>query len=174
MFISWFFLFFNSYAIPVIPDKIEIPAQLKKRTAKQIEAVFFSMEKQYNQKTANLWKLKYHKALLLKEKNTNSFCEIMKNLSTPSAFPLKELALIQSYELCPYSEKLHFNPEQFPEWLRLRLAESFYKRRKTFEDPENSLKATIYLAQNSLFKDLRISYLKHALSLAKKQKKIKQ
>ena len=169
--IFWFFLLFNSYAIPVIPDKIEIPAQLKNRTPDQIQAVFSSMEKQHNQKTANLWKLKYYKALFLKEKNTKSFCEIMKELSATPAFPLKELALIQSYELCSYSEKLYFKPEQFPKWLRLRLAKAFYKRRKIFKDSENSLKAAIYLAQNSLFKDLRISYLKHALSLAREQKK---
>ena len=161
----------NLYAVPVIPDEMEIPAQIKNRSTDQIKAVFSSLEKQHRQKTANLWRLKYHKALLLKEKDKDFFCKMMKELGASPMFPLKDLALIHSYELCSFSFKLHFEPESFPEWLRLRLAEAFYKRRKIFNHSEQTLKATIYLAQNSLYKDLRISYLKHALILAKEQKK---
>ena len=125
------------------------------------------MEKQHNQKTANLWFLKYKKAVLLKKRDTKSFCKIMKELASAPAFPLKDLALIQSYELCFYPEELQFKPESFPEWLRFRLAEAFYKRRKAFKNPDQTLEAATYLAENTPYKDLKISYLKHALSLAK-------
>ncbi len=165
------FLVFSASAIPVIPDEISVPPQLKSRSAKQIEAVFSSLEKQHSHKTANIWRLKYHKAKLLKKKKTDSFCAIMKELSQSPAFPLKDLALIQSYELCPYPKRPEFRPKRFPEWLRLRLAQAFYQRRKVFEDPESALKAAAYLAKNSRDKELRISYLKHALSMANQQKK---
>ena len=173
-FLNIFFLFvfsFSSHSLPVIPDEINVPKFLKKRTPDQIQAVFSSLKKQSDNKTANLWLLKYQEALLLKEKKTEIFCSLMKELSEAPAFPLKQLSLIQSYEVCPYPEDLKFQPESFPEWLRFRLAETFYKRRKLFEDKENSLSATIYLAKNSPYKDLRVSYLKHALALAKEQKK---
>ncbi len=166
--ISFFCL--NSQALPLTPDEIPLPKKIKNKSPVQINAVFSSLEKQHKQKTANVWKLKYHKALLLKEKDEKSFCSIMKELSDIPIFPLKDLALIQSYELCPYPEGLIFDPEQFSIWLRLRLAKSFYKRRKFFEEPEQTLKAIIYLAKNSAYKDLRVSYLKHALSLANEQK----
>ncbi|MDE0092607.1 MAG: lytic transglycosylase domain-containing protein, partial [Oligoflexia bacterium] len=72
--------------------------------------------------------------------------------------------------LCPFESPLQFDPESVPDWLKLKLAESFYKRRKIFDQPVQTLKATIYLAEYSAYKQLRISYLKHALSLAKEQK----
>ena len=59
---SLFFLSLNSYALPVIPDEISIPAKLKNRNAAQIKVVFSSLEKQHNQKTANLWKLRYRQS----------------------------------------------------------------------------------------------------------------
>ena len=160
---------FSVYALPVVPDEIIIPANIESRTAEQIKTVFSSLEKQNQNKTANIWSLKYQKALLLQKKDTKTFCEIMQELSEAPAFPLKQLALIKSYELCPFESPLLFDPESFPKWLRLKLAEAFYKRRKTFDQPAQILKATIYLAENSLYKELRISYLKHALSLAKEQ-----
>ena len=156
--------------MPVIPDEIEIPIEIKNRTAEQIKAVFFSLEKQYTNKTANLWRLKYQLALLLKQKDTAFFCENMKELSSVPAFPLNQLALIESYELCPFEKKLQFDPQTAPDWLKLRLAEAFYKRRKAFEQPAQTLKAVFYLAENSLYKELRVSYLKHALALAEEQK----
>lgn len=160
-----------SHSLPVIPDELNIPKHLNKRTASQIQAVFSSLKKQYDNKTANLWLLKYQEALLLKKKKTEVFCSYMKELSKAPAFPLKQLSLVQSYEICPYPEDLKFHPESFPEWLRFRLAEAFYKRRKFFKNEETTLSAVIYLAKNSPYKDLKVSYLKHALSLAEEQKK---
>ncbi|MCZ0931741.1 MAG: lytic transglycosylase domain-containing protein, partial [Oligoflexia bacterium] len=86
------------------------------------------------------------------------------------AFPLKQLALIESYELCPFEVSPQFDPQAVSDWLKLKLAEAFYKRRKVFEQPAQTVKATVYLAENSLYKELRVSYLKHALILAKEQK----
>ena len=163
------FVALNSYSIPIIPDEIEIPENIEKRSAEQIEAVFSSLETQYKSKTANLWMLRYQQALLLKQKDTPFFCESMKELSFVPAFPLSQLALIESYELCSFDTPPSFDPESVPSWLRLRLAKSFYKRRKSFNQPEQTLKATFYLAENSLYKELRISYLKHVLSLAKER-----
>ena len=160
----------SALSLPLVPDEIPIPKHLTKRSSVQIQAVFSSLKKKYNNKTANLWLLKYKEALLLKKKKTELFCSLMKELATAPAFPLKQLSLIESYELCPYPKDLKFAPEAFPEWLRFRLAETFYKRRKLFENKEATLEATIYLAKNSPYKDLRVSYLKHALSLVKDQK----
>lgn len=160
----------KSLGISFIPDEIDIPTQLKKRNPVEIKAVFSSLEKQNKQKTANLWKLKYHSALMLKKKDKDFFCKTMKELGSISAFPLKDLALIESYELCPYSE-LKFKPESFPEWLRTALAEAFYKRKNLFDDPDQTLQAIIYLSYNSPYKELRVSYLKHALVLAEEPKK---
>ena len=160
-------LFFNvslgAYTLPLIPDKIPIPKEIKHKSAGQIKAVFSSLEQQHNKKTANLWLLHYQKALWLKEKDQKTFCLIMKELGTTPAFPLNDLALIESYELCPYLKELEFDAEKFPKWLRLRLAQAFYKRRKVFANPKQTLEATIYLAQNSTYKELKVSYLKHAL-----------
>ncbi len=154
-----------------VPEEIAIPPQLSKRTAKQIHLVFSSLEKQNQEKTANLWRLKYHKALLLKNKDKDSFCKIMQELSESPAFPLKDLAKIQSYKLCPFPFELSFEPHLFPEWLRLSLASALYKRRKHFEQPQLTLKALTYLSQKSPYKELRVSYLKHAIALAKEQDK---
>ena len=156
--------------MPVTPDEIEIPVDMENRTAEQIKAVFSSLEKQHKNKTANLWKLQYQQALLLKQKDTGVFCKSMKELNSTPAFPLNQLALIESYELCPFETSPKFEPKSVPDWLELRLAKAFYKRRKAFDQPGQSLKAAIYLAENSPYKELRVSYLKHVLTLAEEQK----
>ena len=159
-----------SFALPVIPDKIETPKDIESKTPKQIKSLFSSLRAKHNNKTANLWKLKYQEALLLKTKDSESFCKNMRDLSLAPAFPLKQLALIESYSLCPFEKAPQFEPESQPDWLKLKLAEAFYKRRKNFEQAEQTLKALIYLAENSPYKELRVSYLKHALALAEEQK----
>ena len=155
--------------IPLIPDEIKIPKNIEKKKALQIQAVFSSLEKQHKTKTANLWSLKYRKALLLEKKETKVFCDIMKELSQVSIFPLKDLALIKSYAVCPFEEAVSFDLSSVPVWLRLDLAKAFYKRRKLFDDPEQTLKATLYLAKNSPYKEPRTSYLKHVLTLIKER-----
>ena len=164
------FSLLTSYALPTIPDEIKVPVDIGKRTPDQIKSVFSSLEKQHKNKTANLWKLKYQQALLLKDKDTEAFCKSMRELSSISVFPLWQLALIESYSACPFETAPQFDPETMPDWLKLRLAEAFYKRRKFFDQPNQTLKATIYLAENSFYKELRISYLQHALTLSKEQK----
>ena len=154
------------------PDKISFPAALKTRTPEQIKAVFFSLKKQHENKRANLWFLDYRQAEFLREKDRGFFCQTMDKLSKDSDFPLKHLSQIQSYEFCPHpEEQLAFEPLEFPKWLRMSLAEAFYRRRKQFEKSGQTLSATIYLGENSPYKELRVSYLKHALSLAEEQKK---
>jgi len=161
-----FLLGFNSYGFDsFIPDEIKIPEGIEKRTESQIKSIFLSLEKQYNNKTANLWRLKYHQALLLEKKDRNFFCETMKELSQISSFPLKSLSLIKSYSLCSFDHKITFDPSSFPDWLRRSLAKAFYERRKFFDDPEQTFKATLYLGEHSPYKEERISFLKHALFL---------
>ena len=104
------------------------------------------------------------------KKDPSAFCQIMTELSQSPAFPLKDLAKIKSYEICPFESEPLFDPEAVPEWLRLELAKAFYKRRKYFERFLNTLNATVYLSENSPYKDLKISYLKHAISLAENEK----
>ena len=151
--------------LPLIPDEIAIPKNIEKKTAVQIKALFDSLEKQNNNKTANLWKLRYQKALLLEKKDSKAFCTLMKELAQVKIFLLKDLALIKSYSLCSFSEYLVFVPSLVPSWLSLDLAKAFYKRRKFFDKPKETLRATFYLGQNSPYKELRVSYLKHALKL---------
>ena len=151
----------------LIPDEIDIPKNIEKKSAVIIKSVFSSLEKQHQIKPANIWSLKYRQALLLKTKDTKSFCKIMKELSQVSNFPLKDLALIESYSLCPFEETLFFNPSLVASWLDLELAQAFYKRRKLFDNPEETLKATFYLGKQHPYKELRTSYLKHALTLIK-------
>ena len=163
------FLAFKAYPVSLIPDDIEIPLKLK--STESIQAVFSSLEQLHNKKTANLWRLRYQKALLLKQKEPLMFCDIMKDLSQTPLFPLKDLALVHSYERCAFNAPPEFLPKQVPKWLRLRLAEAFYKRRKHFTQKESTLKALLYLSKNSPYKELRISYLKHALALFKEMEK---
>ena len=153
----------------LIPDEIDIPKNIEKKSAVIINSIFLSLEKQHQMKPSNVWSLKYRQALLLKTKDTKSFCKIMKELSQISNFPLKDLALIESYSLCPFEEPLFFNPSLVASWLDLELAKAFYKRRKFFDNPEETLKASFYLGKNHPYKELRTSYLKHALTLIKEK-----
>ena len=155
---------------PEKPEKIKVPADIEGMTIEQIKVIFSSLEKKHQNKPANLWSLKYQLALLLKQKEPVVFCEIMKKLSETPAFPLKQLALIESYELCPFDCPLQFDPDSVSDWLRLRLAESFYKRQKIFNQTPQTLKALVYLAENISRKELKISYLQEAIILAKEQK----
>lgn len=165
----FFLLFFSfkAFSLPLIPDTIEIPKALKSKKKTEIQSVFSSLKEKHNNKTANLWLLDYQEAFLLKDKDTKLFCQAMKDLSSQPKFPLKLLAQIKSYEVCPFDEELKFEPKQFPSWLELSLAQALYKRNRLFKNPELTLKSCIYLAKNSPYKELRVSYLKHALSLLK-------
>ena len=163
---SLIFLCFKSYSLVfLIPDQIDVPDKIEKKTAGQIKAILSSLEKKHKNKTANIWSLRYRKALLLEEKDTEAFCGIMKELSQVPAFPLKSLALVKSYSLCPFESDIEFDISSVPDWLRLELAKAFYKRRKFFDNPKQTLKAVLYLGENSPYKELRVSFLKQALAL---------
>ena len=151
------------------PDEIALPKISRKKTAQQIHRIFLRLEKRYGNKEANLWFLRYKKALLLQKKDTKAFCQIMTQLSATPDFPLKTLALVKSYKPCAFPSEPLFDPNQVPQWLKLELAQAFYQRRKLFEHEENTLNATLYLAKNSNYKELRLSYLKHAISLVKEK-----
>ena len=166
-----FLVGFNSYAETWKPDEMNLPKNIHKKSPKQIQQIFDDLESQHNNKPANLWFLKYKKALLLQKKDLNSFCNILTELSTTVDFPLKTLAKIKSYPQCPFKTEPLFDPNLVPKWLELELAKAFYQRRNHFDHFENTLNATVYLAQNSDYKELRLSYLKHAISLVKQAKK---
>ena len=152
-----------------LPDKIPLPSGLKKRSHIKIKALFASLKKQYGKKSANLWFLSYQEALLLKKKDRDSFCRLMEDLANDPAFPLKDLARIETYGLCPFAHSPAFEPERFPVYLRLKLAQAFYKRRKLFEDKAQTLKALKYLGRHGPYKELKVSYIKQALFYAERE-----
>ena len=98
----------------------------------------------------------------------------MKELAETKQFPLYQLALIHSYEFCPYPDSLKFQPQSFPPWLQIRAAEAFYKRKKKFKNLQHTFESAKYLGKHNPYKESRVSYLKHALSLAKEQNKTKE
>lgn len=155
---------------------VEIPKNIDELSLEEVQSLFAVLENEHQNETSSLWQLKFQKALLFKKKqgDPDVFCQNMKDLAQTPQFPLYQLALIYSYESCPYQEEPHFNPEAFPKWLKLRLAQSFYERGQSFKKDKSFFKAVKYLGHRSPLKDDRISYLKQALSLArnKKQKKL--
>ncbi len=167
-------LSFSSFSLSLKSKDITLPKQIEKSSAKKIHTLFNGLEKTHSDSTPTLWRLKFQKALLLKKKEPKTFCKNMQELSTIKSFPLYQLALIYSYEICPYSKtSLTFEDSAFPEWLKLRWAEAFYKRGIFFKNKDHIIQSAKYLGQHALYKDLRISYLKHALSLSKQKKETK-
>lgn len=161
-----FYFCTNVYASSLIPRNINLDTyHFKNKTAEQIEQSFASLKNEHTDQ-ATLWSLTYQEARFLKHKNTKVFCSNMKDLANQEDFPLRQLALIESYELCPYDD-LSMQEDQFPKWLRLRLAQAFYIRHKTFKQDPISLQAYLYLGQHSLDKHQKIFYLKLGLALAK-------
>ncbi|MCY4513288.1 MAG: hypothetical protein OXB86_06335 [Bdellovibrionales bacterium] len=154
---------------PLLPSELSLPSQIEKRTKEQIQSVFSSLENTHQSHQNALWWLKFKKALVFEEKDETIFCQEMKDLSQEKAFPLHQLALISSYSLCPFSSPLRFSPEDFAPWFRLRLARTFYKRGKKFQNRKHILDAAEYLGKHEDAKETRVSYLKHAVSLAREE-----
>ena len=152
-----------------LPENVPLPKGAKKMSAKNLRAAFSSLKKKHSANPATVWSLAYQEALLLREKDTKAFCESMKWLSVMERFPLHQLALIKTYEVCPYQGRLKFDPFLFPIWLQLRAAKAFYKRKDRFISPRLTFEAARYLGFKSPYKDLKISYLKHALFIAHKE-----
>ena len=157
-----------------LPEHVPLPwdpwdARAKKPGVKKIRAAFSSLKKKHAASPATVWSLTYQEALLLKQKDAGAFCESMRLLSAEDRFPLHQLALISSYEICPYPGGLKLEPDLFPVWLQLRAAEALYKRKAKFNSPRLTFEAARHLGMRSPYKDLRISYLKHALFIAGKE-----
>ncbi len=165
------FLNSSSFGLSLKSKDIVLPKQIAKQSSQKIHSIFEELKKIHSDSTPTLWKLKFQKALLLKKKDLKTFCKNMTELSKIESFPLHQLALIYSYEVCPYPQtSLVFDHSSFPEWLKIRLAESFYKRGKKFKNSDYIFESAKYLGEYAPFKDLRIFYLKHALSLSKQKK----
>ncbi len=148
------------------PELVSLPKGIKKMSAGEIRAVFAPLKKQHAASPSTIWSLTYREALLLKKKDSKAFCEGMKLLASMERFPLHQLALIQSFEICPYSEGLKLEPSDFPPWLQVRAAEAFYKRKARFRSPMQTFEAAKFLGLQSPYKEIRASYLKHALFIA--------
>ena len=171
-----FFIFLSlislsSFGLSLKSNDIILSKNIKNQSARKIHETFEKLEKTHSNSTPTLWRLKFQKSLFLKKKEQKTFCKNMKELSKIESFPLHQLALIQSYEVCPYLKTtLVFNVNAFPEWLRIRLSEAFYERGKTFKNSDYIFQSAKYLGQGASHKDLRIFYLKHAISLSKQKK----
>ena len=174
MYLMFFLLIFLSSAasageVSFLPEKLSLPPQLGTRTKEQVQSVFSSLERTHHSNPKALWWLKIQKARLLKQKDEAIFCREMGELSQEKDFPLRQLSLIYFYSLCSFSAPLRFSPEDFPPWFRLKLARTFYKRGKKFQNKKHVLNAAEYLGKNEESKEARVSYLKHAVFLAKEQ-----
>ena len=131
--------------------------------------MFSSLEKTYPSQPKALWWLKFKKALIFKEKDETIFCKEMTDLSQEESFPLHPLALIYSYSLCPLPSPPRFSPEDFAPWFRLKLARAFYKRGKKFQNRKHILDAAEYLGKHEEAEETRVSFLKHAVFLAREE-----
>jgi len=152
-----------------LPEELFLPSQIEKRTTEQIQSVFSSLEKTYHSQPKALWWLKFKKALIFEEKEEAIFCKEMTDLSREKAFPLHQLALIYTYSLCPLPSPPRFSPEDFAPWFRVKLARAFYKRGKKFQNRKHTLDAAEYLGKHEEAEETRVSYLKHAVFLAKEE-----
>ena len=159
---------------PLPPENLFLPTKLGSRTAEQIQSVFSSLEKTHSSSLPALWQLKFQKARLLEKKAPEIFCREMTELSEDKDFPLRRLALIYAYSLCPSPAPKGFFPQEFPPYLRLALVRSLYKRAKKFQNKKQLLDAAEYLGEREDGKQARISYLRHAVSLAKKTEDSRQ
>lgn len=150
------------------PKDISLPSSLKHRSAPQIKSIFSSLQNLHNQTRGALWWLKIQQAFFLKEKEEVFFCKNMKELSTTSDFPLQKLALIYFYESCPLDYTPEFKSDDFPEWLQSKATKSFYRRYTKYKNTGPLLEVTIKLIERTSGKELKTSYIKQAINLAKK------
>ena len=172
VFVSVFFSF-SASSKSFFPKDLHIPSQLKQKSLNEIQIDFFKFRKKYKGQPEVLLWLKFKRALLVKDKEEKIFCYEMKKLAENDKFPLKDLALIYAYSACFFAEEPSFSPDEFPKWLRLKYAYSFYLRGKKLGDKKYLMDASYYLGKNQEDKDVKISYLKVASSLARKHKEEK-
>ena len=159
---------------PFLPEGLTLPSQIGKRTKGQILTVFSSLESAHRSHEKALYWLKFQKARLMEKKNPKVFCLEMESLSQTEGFPLHDLARIYFYSQCPLTPSPQLLPEEFPPYLRLNLARAFYKRGKKFGDKNLILSSAEYLGKQEEGRELRISYLKHAVFLTKELKDSRQ
>ncbi|MGI9548566.1 MAG: transglycosylase SLT domain-containing protein [Bdellovibrionales bacterium] len=174
MFLLLFIFSFPGMGLSLKPNDLVLPEKVESFSKEKLESTFKQLEEAHSESTPTLWRLKFQKSLLLKKQDPAAFCEGMGELAKTPSFPLHQLSLIYFYESClDISDPSPvFDPEAFPEWLRIRLAKSFYQRGKKFNNKDYILLSSQYLGEHAPYKDLRISYLKHALSLAKQENKV--
>ena len=159
-------LFFqNSFATP--PLILEgIPSIPKSRSTKQLKQSFQNLKFDHRENRAILWWLQFREGEMIPD----LFCGNMEALSKEKDFPLSSLAGIYFYEQCSPKEKLTFNIENFPDWLKPLAALSSYRRGKKTSNKKQILNAALKLARLSPYEELQISYQQHARRLARELK----
>ena len=150
------------------PQGILLPPSLETRSSLQIKSIVSSLQNTYQNEKGVVWWLKMQQAFLLKEKEESFFCKNMKELSEDLNFPLHQLTLIYFYENCPLPEIPPFDLSVFPEWLHAKASKSFYTRYTKFKNKKQLLEATLTLIKQTGGRELKISYIKQAIDLAKK------
>ena len=162
--------FQNSFANILPPENIKLPSKILSMNAEQIQLTFQKLRDNHSEDQGALWWLQFKKGEALRKKSKALFCENMEALSKEPEFPLSFLAGIYFYEDCSLSESLFFNMENFPDWLKPRAALAPYRRGKKSGNQKEVLNAAVYLATYSPYKELQVSYQKHARVLSKKLK----
>ncbi|QDK46187.1 lytic murein transglycosylase [Bdellovibrio sp. ZAP7] len=95
-------------------------------------------------------------------------CANYKELSNHQEFPIKDLALLRAYEVCPVDEKLNTLPESINPWYADLFAD--IKLKESLETPDLKDDLDAYLANASVEsnKKKKEDYLQKALAAAKK------
>ena len=153
--------------VPPPPSKaLSLPSK-RIRSAQRLQRRFDQLKAAAANDPAALWRIQFEEARRISER----FCPNMKSLSLEKSFPLQNLALVYFYEKCPLKEEDGFSYSlkisRLPDWLQPFAARISYLRGKKSGDKKEILNAAIRLGRLSRFEELRLSYRKHALKLAK-------
>ena len=153
--------------LPPPSKDISFPSK-RIRGAKRLQRRFDQLKAAAANDPAALWRIQFEEARRISDR----FCSNMKSLSLEKAFPLKNLAFVYFYEKCPLQKESGLSDalSRLPDWLQPFAARISYLRGKKEGDKQGVLNAAIHLGRLSRFEELRLSYQKHALKLAKELK----
>ena len=146
------------------PSFIEQPFVFSEKTPEEIQNRLDAIRERHTGEAVEWWTL-YKKALLLKTKQKDWFCEYMHLLSQEKDFPLQPNVQLNLYVHC--HKEVALNLPDFPEWLRKKSAEEWYKKAKKQKNKKELMSASYSLYEFSEDKYLKERYLISAIDLAK-------
>ena len=168
LFLCGFSFFKKTDEGPHLPHSFtQKPVTFLTEEPKEIEKQLSLIAKKYSSQAIEWWIL-YKRALLFKEKDLNLFCKNMHFLSQIEAFPLRHYTVLNLYSFC--SESVNMDLSFFPEWLKKKATEEWYKKAKSLNDTKEIMESSYQMYIFSKDKNLREQYLVTAIDLAKKIK----